>query len=196
LLLGINHLAYARFKIDSIDNIPIAKEDMAVTLRNQHDIDDPDDDDFSIRDLASAIEIIGTVTTAMRYFLLAVGTISLVVGGVGVMNVMLIAVNQRIKEIGLRKAVGARNIDVMIQFLVESATISFAGGLIGIIFGVIVSSGVSLAVNFLGYDWKFIISPSSIVVAVCVSILIGIIFGVYPARKASKISPMEALRYE
>ncbi|MDX9913263.1 MAG: ABC transporter permease [Candidatus Moranbacteria bacterium] len=196
LLLGINHLAYVRLKIDTIENIPIAEEDAAVVLRNQHDIDDPDDDDFSIMDQASAVEIVGTVTNAMRYFLLAVGTISLVVGGVGVMNVMLIAVSQRIKEVGLRKAVGAKNIDVMTQFLVESATISFMGGLVGIIFGVAVSFGASLIITAMGYNWKFIIAPSSIVIAVSVSILIGIIFGIYPARKASKISPMEALRYE
>ena len=196
LLLGINHLAYVRLKIDTIENIPIAEEDAAVVLRNEHDIDDPDDDDFSIRDQASAVEIVGTVTNAMRYFLLAVGTISLVVGGVGVMNVMLIAVSQRIKEVGLRKAVGAKNIDVMTQFLVESATISFMGGLVGIIFGVAVSFGASLIITAMGYNWKFIIAPSSIVIAVSVSILIGIIFGIYPARKASKISPMEALRYE
>jgi putative ABC transport system permease protein len=196
LLLGINHLAYVRLKIDSIENIPIAKEDIGATLRNQHDIEDPDDDDFSVRDQASAIDTISAITNAMRYFLLAVGTISLIVGGVGVMNVMLIAVSQRIKEVGLRKAVGAKNIDVMIQFLIESATISFLGGLIGIIFGVAISFATSLIVNSLGYNWKFIISPSSIVIAVTVSIMIGIIFGLYPARKASKISPMEALRYE
>jgi putative ABC transport system permease protein len=196
LLLGINHLAYVRLKIDSIENIPIAKEDISVVLRNQHDIDDPNDDDFSVRDQASAMEIVETITSSMRYFLLAVGTISLIVGGVGVMNVMLIAVNQRIKEVGLRKAVGAKNSDVMLQFLIESATISFMGGLIGIIFGVVLSFVISLVVNSLGYNWRFIISPSSIVIAVTVSILIGIIFGLYPARKASKISPMEALRYE
>lgn len=196
LLLGINHLGYIRLKVDSEENIAIAKADVANVLRNQHDIDDPEDDDFSVRDWASAIEIISTVTDAMRYFLLAVGTISLIVGGVGVMNVMLIAVNQRINEVGLRKAVGAKNSDVMIQFLIESATISFVGGVWGIIFGIAVSYLASVIINSLGYDWKFIISPISILVAVSVSVFIGIFFGLYPARKASKISPMEALRYE
>ena len=196
LLLGINHLGYIRLKVDSEENIAIAKADVANVLRNQHDIDDPEDDDFSVRDWASAIEIISTVTDAMRYFLLAVGTISLIVGGVGVMNVMLIAVNQRINEVGLRKAVGAKNSDVMVQFLIESATISFVGGVWGIIFGIAVSYLASVIINSLGYDWKFIISPISILVAVSVSVLIGIFFGLYPARKASKISPMEALRYE
>ncbi|MEF3692352.1 MAG: ABC transporter permease [Candidatus Moraniibacteriota bacterium] len=196
LLMGINHLGYIRLKIDSEENIPIAKEDVKNVLRNQHDIDDPEDDDFSVRDWASAIEILSTVTDAMRYFLLAVGTISLIVGGVGVMNVMLIAVNQRINEVGLRKAVGAKNSDVMIQFLIESATISFIGGVWGIILGIAVSYLVSIIINLLGYDWQFIISPISILVAVSVSVLIGIFFGLYPAVKASKISPMEALRYE
>lgn len=196
ILLGINHLAFIRLKIDSVDNIPIAKGDMAEVLRNQHDIEDPGDDDFSIRDQASAVELIKDITNAMRYFLLAVGTISLIVGGVGVMNVMLIAVNQRIREVGLRKAVGARNIDVMTQFLIESATISFIGGLVGIVFGIGVSYLASVIINSMDYNWKFIISPSSIIIAASVSILIGIIFGLYPAIKASKISPMEALRYD
>ena len=196
LILGINHLAFVRAKVDFIDNIPLAKENIAILLRNQHDIDNPADDDFSIRDQASAVEMIGDVTDALRYFLLAVGTISLIVGGVGVMNVMLIAVSQRIKEVGLRKAVGARNFDVMIQFLIESAAISFLGGAIGIVLGIGVSFLVSVIVNSLGYNWQFLISIESILAAVIVSILIGIIFGLYPARKASKISPMEALRYE
>ena len=196
LLLGINHVGFVRLKIDTIENIPIAKNDVAVKLRDLHDIDDPSDDDFSVRDQASAMELVGTITNAMRYFLLAVGTISLIVGGVGVMNVMLIAVSQRIKEVGLRKAVGAKNIDVMIQFLIESATISFFGGAIGIIFGITVSFLASVIINSMGYNWKFLISIDSIIVAVVVSVLIGIIFGLYPALKAAKISPMEALRYE
>ena len=196
LILGINHLAYIRAKVDTVENIPLAKNNIKNILRNQHDIDNPEDDDFSVRDQASAVEVIGNVTDALRYFLLAVGTISLIVGGVGIMNVMLIAVNQRIKEVGLRKAVGARDRDVMIQFLIESAFISFLGGSIGIIFGVATSFLISVIVKSIGYDWQFLISIESILVAVSVSIFIGLVFGIYPARKASQISPMEALRYE
>lgn len=196
LLLGINHLGYARLKVKSADLIPSAIANTKITLRDRHDIDNPADDDFSVRDQASALSAITNVTNILRYFLLTIGAISLIVGGVGIMNIMLIAVNQRIREVGLRKAVGARTDDVMAQFLVESASISLAGGLIGIIIGIFVSYLVSVIVRNLGYDWQFFVSWQSIFVAAAVSILIGIIFGIYPARKASRISPMEALRYE
>ncbi|KKQ46992.1 MAG: ABC transporter, permease protein [Candidatus Moranbacteria bacterium GW2011_GWD2_37_9] len=109
---------------------------------------------------------------------------------------MLIAVNQRIREVGLRKAIGARNIDIALQFLVESATISFLGGAIGIIIGILLSFVISIVIQVLGYTWPFLISFWSVIVAALVSIVIGIIFGMYPARKASQVSPMEALRYE
>ena len=149
-----------------------------------------------MRDLASAVKIITQVTDVLRYFLLAIGTISLIVGGVGIMNIMLLAVNQRVREVGLRKAVGAKNSDVWTQFLIESIFISFLGGVIGIIIGVIISGVTAIIIQSLQYTWPFIISWQSIAVACLVSIIIGIIFGIYPAYKASKISPMEALRYE
>lgn len=196
LLLGINHLGYARLKVKSQELIPFALANTKATLREQHDIDDPADDDFSVRDQAAALDIIRNVTDVLRYFLLTIGTISLIVGGVGIMNIMLIAVSQRIREVGLRKAVGARTSDVMTQFLVESATISFTGGVIGIILGLIFAYLISIIVQQFGYNWPFLVSGASIFVATVVSILIGIVFGVYPARKASRISPMEALRYE
>jgi len=129
--------------------------------------------------------------------LLAVGSISLLVGGVAIINKMLISVNQRIREVGLRKAVGAKNGTIMTQFLIESVTITLIGGIIGIILGVLIAFLISIIIiNIFGYDWKFIVSWQSIAVATTVSILIGLIFGLYPARKASHISPMEALRYE
>jgi putative ABC transport system permease protein len=127
---------------------------------------------------------------------LAIGTISLAVGGVGIMNIMLIAVSQRIREVGLRKAVGAKSYDVEIQFLVESVFISSLGGTFGIILGITVSFLISIVARFIGYDWPFLISWQSIAIATLVSMAIGVVFGLYPASKASKISPMEALRYE
>ena len=196
LIMGINHIAFARAKVKNPDLISAALEDIKTTLRERHNIKDPSKDDFSVRDQASAIKMIASVTDVLRYFLLAVGAMSLVVGGVGIMNIMLIAVNQRIREVGLRKAVGAKMFDILFQFTIESAAVAFFGGVIGIICGVIISFIVAKAVQMFGYNWPFFISFSSIIVATLVSISIGIIFGLYPARKASKISPMEALRYE
>jgi len=196
LILGINHLGFIRLKVKSADLVNSAIANAKITLRNRHDIDDPVNDDFTIRDLASAVEMVGDITNVLRYFLLAIGSVALVVGGVGIMNIMLITVNQRIREVGLRKALGAKNADVMAQFLVESATISFLGGAVGIILGILISLLASVVVQSLGYDWPFLISIWSVVIAVTVSILIGIIFGLYPAYKASRVSPMESLRYE
>lgn len=196
LLLGIDHLGYIRLKAKSQDLIPYAIANIKSTLREQHDIDNPIDDDFSVRDQEAALDIIKNVTDVLRYFLLTIGTISLIVGGVGIMNIMLIAVSQRIREVGLRKAVGARTSDVMTQFLVESATLSFIGGVIGIILGLIFAYLISIVVQQFGYNWPFSVSGESIFVATAISILIGIVSGLYPAYKASRISPMEALRYE
>ena len=194
--MGIDHLGVIRLKVKDASLIASAKANIATTLREQHNIDDPANDDFSVRDMASAVELITQVTDVLRYFLLAIGTISLIVGGVGIMNIMLLAVNQRIREVGLRKAVGARNGDVRTQFLIEAMFISFLGGIIGIIIGVIVSFIAAIIIQYLQYTWPFIVSWQSIVVSVGVSVAIGIIFGLYPASKASRISPMEALRYE
>ncbi|OGI22746.1 MAG: hypothetical protein A3E91_02595 [Candidatus Moranbacteria bacterium RIFCSPHIGHO2_12_FULL_40_10] len=196
LIMGIDHLGFIRLKVKSADLIESAKANIKITLRERHNINDPANDDFSVRDQASAIETISAVTNALRYFLLAIGTVSLLVGGVGIMNIMLIAVNQRIREVGLRKAIGARNSDVLSQFLAESAAISFMGGLMGIILGLLIAYLSSIIVQKMGYNWPLLISPMSIVAAAGISIFIGIVFGMYPARKASKISPMEALRYE
>lgn len=196
LLLGIDHLGFARLKVKEASLIPEAIANIKKTLRERHDIDDPTKDDFSVRDQASAIDTIKKVTDILRYFLLVIGAISLLVGGVGIMNIMLIAVSQRIREVGLRKAVGAKNEDVRTQFLIESIFISLLGGVVGIIFGIAVAYLISVVANLLKYNWPFIISWESVIVATLVSFVIGIIFGLYPASKASKISPMEALRYE
>jgi len=196
ILLGINYLSYARLKVKNPDLIPSAIANVKATLRERHHIKDPSKDDFSVRDQASALETITNITDILRYFLLAIGTVSLIVGGVGIMNVMLIAVNQRVREVGLRKAVGARNPEIIAQFLIESATISSLGGIAGIILGILLSFVASVIIQALDYYWPFIISVPSIFVAFGVSVFIGIIFGIYPARKASQISPMEALRYE
>jgi ABC-type antimicrobial peptide transport system permease subunit len=122
--------------------------------------------------------------------------ISLVVGGVGILNIMLATVAERTREIGLRKAVGATNGMVMRQFLLEAGTLTLLGGIFGIIVGVIVSYLMSVLMKYLGFDWDFVISITSVVLAVGVSILTGVIFGLYPSFKASRLNPIDALRYE
>jgi putative ABC transport system permease protein len=196
LILGIDHLGFIQLKAEDTYVIENAKQSIKEVLRERHDINDPADDDFSIRDQSSVLETITAVTDVLRYFLLMVGSVSLVVGGIGIMNIMLIAVNQRIREVGLRKSLGAKSRDILFQFLIESSTISFIGGVLGVILGILGSFLMYLGMNVAGYEWAFIISPLSIIVAMVISIAIGLIFGMYPARKAAKISPMEALRYE
>lgn len=196
LLLGIDYFNFMRMKIDSLDNMDRATADIEYTIRARHNIKDKANDDFSVRNTAQALETITNVTNVLKYFLAGIAAISLLVGGIGIMNIMLISVNQRVREVGLRRAVGARSRHIQTQFLIESAFITLIGGVIGIIVGIVIALLASVIINSLGYTWQFLISFSSIVVATLVSILIGVLFGLYPARKASQISPIEALRYE
>ncbi|MEA3273582.1 MAG: ABC transporter permease [Patescibacteria group bacterium] len=196
LILGIEHLGYIRLKISNSEMSELVEAEVASILRQEHNIQDIANDDFTIRDQATTVETLNQITDVLRYFLLAVGSISLLVGGIGIMNIMLIVINQRMREIGLRKAIGARDTDIIIQFLIETVTISSIGGIVGIFTGVVVSFLVSMVAGAMGYTWSFIISPFSIITAVLISVAIGVIFGIYPAKKAAKISPMESLRYE
>lgn len=196
LLLGINYLNFARAKADSADNVGRTVQDIVILLRDRHNIEEGEEPDFSVRDTAAALGILTNITNILKYFLIAIASISLLVGGIGIMNSMLISVSQRVREIGLRKAVGARPHHVIIQFLIEASFITLAGGLIGISFGVLLSFVASLIIPKLGYSWEFLVPFSSILIGFSVSFVIGIVFGLYPALKASRVSPMEALRYE
>ncbi len=196
LLLGIDYLNFIRIKIDSLENMDRAVAEVEYTIRARHNIKNKEDDDFSVRNTAQALATITNVTNVLKYFLIGIAAISLVVGGVGIMNIMLISVNQRVREVGLRRAVGAKSSHIMTQFLIESAFITLIGGLIGILMGITFSFLVSVVINALGYSWQFLISLTSIFIATIVSVAIGVLFGIYPAYKASEISPTEALRYE
>lgn len=196
LLLGISYLNFVRGKVDAPENIERTMSDMTITLRRQHHLEEKDESDFSIRSTKAALGILTTITDVLKYFLIAIASVSLLVGGVGIMNSMLISVSQRVREIGLRKAVGARVGHIITQFLIESAFITVIGGAIGIVFGVGMAFLAAVIIPRLGYDWQFLIPPSSIAIGFFVSLTIGIIFGLYPAFKASRVSPMEALRYE
>jgi putative ABC transport system permease protein len=195
-LLGIHYLNAINIKVDSADNLDQTTADITRILKQNHHILADKDIDFTVYSTADAISILSTITNALRLFLTAMAAIALVVGGIGILNIMLATVAERTREIGLRKAVGATNMAVMRQFLLEAATLTFLGGIIGIIIGTLISYIISLVMNYLGYDWTFVISITSVLLAVGVSILTGIIFGLYPALKASKLNPIEALRYE
>lgn len=196
IMLGVDYLNFIRLKVDSEENIDRAKADIIATLREQHDIKKAGDDDFSVRDQKAGLDAITKVTGAIKYFLTAIAAISLLVGGVGIMNTMLISVNQRIQEVGLRKAIGAKNSVIMLQFLTESVVITLIGGIVGILGGIAVSFVAALIIQRLGYHWPFVVTISSIVLAVSISALVGIFFGLYPARKAARLNVVEALRYE
>jgi ABC-type antimicrobial peptide transport system permease subunit len=171
--------------------IPAAMQQISTVLRERHRIRPGETDDFSIRDMTQMMATLSSTTTMMTNLLLAVAMISLVVGGVGIMNIMLVSVTERTREIGLRMAVGARASDILRQFMVEAVVLCLVGGALGILLG----HGGSLLVRLL-LNWPVETSPAAIAAAVMVSAGVGMIFGFYPAWKASRLHPIEALRYE
>lgn len=196
LLLGINYVSFARLKIDSAENVDSVMEGIKLVLRERHKIDKPENDDFNVRSMAQGLSAITQITNALKMFLAAVAAIALLVGGVGIMNIMLAAVQERTREIGLRKAVGAKNRHIITQFLVESIMITSIGGGFGIVLGILISYIVARIAQTIGYDWDFVVSIYPILVGVIVSVVVGLIFGIIPARHASRLDPVEALRYE
>ena len=196
ILLGINHLNFIRAKVDDVNNLEESVGDIKATLRGSHDITDPSEDDFSVRNTQQAMEVLIQVTDALKFFLVAIAAVALLVGGIGIMNIMLVAVNERIREVGLHKAVGATNRSILGRFLVETIVISLAGGIIGLTIGALVAAIVAVVANYLGYQWALVISTGSITLAVGCSVGVGLVFGLYPAWKAAKLDPIKALRYE
>ena len=149
--------------------------------------------------MISQADIIGTltqVTTTFTIFLAAIASISLVVGGIGIMNIMLVAVTERTREIGLRKAVGATDTDILKQFLIESVLLTGLGGVVGILVGACVVGAAYFLAGYFVEGWTFAFPPSAVVLGVLVSTISGVVFGIYPARQAGKKNPIDALRYE
>jgi putative ABC transport system permease protein len=166
-------------------------EDIKTFLLDRHKITNPAEADFSISSSKDALATLSTVTGLLTLLLSGIAGISLLVGGIGIMNIMLVTVTERTKEIGLLKAIGAKSKDILNQILVESLVLTFIGGLIGILLGI----GISYVLSQLA-SIPFVIKPSSIILAVGVSTIVGISFGLYPARKAAKLNPIDALKFE
>ncbi|OIO54331.1 hypothetical protein AUJ46_03260 [Candidatus Peregrinibacteria bacterium CG1_02_54_53] len=179
-----------------------AVADIQFLLRRRHNIIPPetgsetDNDDFLVRTAEQAQEILGTVSVSLTAFITMIATISLLVGGIGIMNIMLVAVTERTREIGLRKALGARRNDILLQFLIEAVILTVLGGLIGLLLGVSLNAIiVGIARKFLD-RYIFALNPIAMVAALIMAAGTGLIFGIYPARKAAELNPIEALRYE
>lgn len=171
--------------------IQTAQEEARALLRQRHHLQPAEDDDFSIRNMQEIFAAQESSSRVMSLMLAAVASVSLIVGGIGIMNIMLVSVRERTREIGLRQAVGAKTRDILTQFLVEATTLALSGGLVGILLG----TSASLIISRLA-QWQTVIGPGAIMLAVFFSALVGITFGYYPARKAAYLDPIEALRYE
>jgi len=168
-----------------------AQDQMTSLLRQRHHIQSNQDDDFTIRNMEEVFKAQETSARVMAILLAAIASVSLIVGGIGIMNIMLVSVTERTKEIGLRQAVGAKTKDILAQFLVEAVTLSVAGGAVGIVLGV----ATSLLISYFAH-WSTLLSVGSIALAFFFSALVGVSFGYYPARKAAYMDPIEALHYE
>jgi putative ABC transport system permease protein len=178
--------------LQSADSADAAQQQIAEILRERRDITYLDGDDFNIISQNDLIAVFGDILGALTIFLGAIAAISLVVGGVGIMNIMLVSVTERTREIGLRKAVGAKRGDVLFQFLIEAVTLAVVGGLIGVGIGVGIALGVSTA--FEAFD--AVVGVDAIVISILFSMAVGLFFGIYPAYRASRLNPIDALRYE
>ena len=196
-LLGIKY--FQRIIVQAVSDaaVTVTADDIRMTLRDSHGITDPTKEDFSVQTQQDLANRLSTITNALTWFLVAVASIALFVGGVGIMNIMLVAVTERTREIGLRKAIGATDSDILWQFLIEAIMLTVLGGVIGIILGSSLAFVIALILSKgLGVNWTFIFPWGGAALGFSVSAVIGLVFGGYPASKASKKSPIEALRYE
>ncbi len=165
--------------------------ELTALLRERHDLAAADDDDFNVFNQTQLLAAASSITGTLTLLLAGIASISLIVGGIGIMNIMLVSVRERTREIGIRKAIGARGRDILAQFLVEALTLSLLGGLIGIVVGLSISALIGQLAG-----WGFTFNPATVAIAVFFSLAVGVVFGVWPARQAARLDPISALRYE
>lgn len=195
-ILGIDYYRQLVAKVKDRSELDNTVKDLEEILRENHDITDSNKDDFVVQTMQQAVEILGSIVSGITFLLLALVCVSLIVGGVGIMNIMYVSVAERTFEIGLRKSLGATNRDILLQFLAESVLITIAGGIVGIVFGAFLAFLVYLIATSNNYVWVYQIPISSVILAVSFSAAIGLVFGIYPAKKAASLNPIDALRKE
>ena len=193
---GIDYLVYLVAELKDNSQADATALDIADVLRRNHYITDPTKDDFKVQTEKESLNTFNTIFQAITFLLIAIASISLVVGGVGVMNIMYVIVTERISEIGLKKAIGATNKDILYEFLLEAILLTIIGGVIGILGGSLGSFIVSKVAQNYGLSWSFIVPLWGVILSVSVSAIIGIVFGVFPARNAARLNPIDALNKE
>ncbi|MBI5755162.1 ABC transporter permease [Candidatus Peregrinibacteria bacterium] len=197
-VFGVDYVQFASLR--AVGDLDIAREDVRYALRDALNINNPDNDPakdgFRIASQVDAVEIVGVVTNALTLLLSSIAAISLVVGGIGIMNIMLVSVTERTREIGLRKAIGAKKKDITIQFLSEAILLTMTGGVVGILLGLLLAFAFATVVKHFAYSFAFVLPVTAMVSGFLVALFVGLIFGIYPARRAAELDPIEALRYE
>jgi putative ABC transport system permease protein len=190
-LFGSDRLRSVNVLAASEEEIPLAMAEIQKVLRREHKLRAGREDDFNIRNQADFLNTLGETTQVFGFLLAGIAAVSLVVGGIGIMNIMLVSVTERTREIGVRKALGATKFNILFQFLIEAVVLCLLGGLVGVAMGAGTAYGLSAA-----FSWNTEVSPSSVGLAFAFSALVGVLFGVWPARRAAELDPIQALRYE
>lgn len=196
LMLGIDHVMFITAKMYNTDIQDQTAEEIVMLLRDRHNTSNEQEDDFAVTTAKEAMDIINTVFDGITLLLVAIAAISLLVGGVGIMNIMYVSVTERTFEIGLRKAIGAKQRQILWQFLWEAIVVTMFGGIIGIVIGIVFTWLVSFGATQAGFGWDFTLPPESVVIAFVFSTIVGLIFGYWPAKRAARMDPITALRYE
>jgi ABC-type antimicrobial peptide transport system permease subunit len=195
-IMGIDYVMAIIAKMKDMNQADATVADLTALLRERHDITDPNKDDFEVQTMSEAMDMLATIVNGITFLLVALVCISLVVGGVGIMNIMYVSVTERVFEIGLRKAVGAKAHDILMQFLFEAVIITVLGGLVGIVLGALLALIIYLIAISYNFVWVYAIPVSSILLSVGFSAFVGLLFGIYPAKKAAGLDPITALRQE